>query len=89
MNCNLIFSLVAARQCPIPITPTSGQYYVERLGQRLWRRGPFQYGDIVRWVCDTGFTGNTNAVCRADSTWSKNTPTCTRTYTNTFLAYLK
>ncbi|XP_065180283.1 CUB and sushi domain-containing protein 3-like [Sycon ciliatum] len=65
------------RQCPIPVTPTSGQYYVERLGQRLWR-GPFQYGDIVRWVCDTGFTGNTDAVCRADSTWSKNTPTCTR-----------
>ncbi|XP_065179965.1 CUB and sushi domain-containing protein 1-like [Sycon ciliatum] len=65
------------RQCPIPGTPTSGQYYVERLGQSLWK-GPFQYADIVRWVCDTGFTGNTNAVCRADSTWSKNTPTCTR-----------
>ncbi|XP_065178199.1 CUB and sushi domain-containing protein 3-like isoform X2 [Sycon ciliatum] len=65
------------RQCPIPGTPTSGQYYVERLGQSLWK-GPFQYDDIVRWVCDTGFTGNTNAACRADSTWSKNTPTCTR-----------
>ncbi|XP_065178192.1 receptor-type tyrosine-protein phosphatase delta-like isoform X1 [Sycon ciliatum] len=65
------------RQCPIPVTPTSGQYYVERLGQRLWI-GPFQYADTVRWVCDTGFTGNTDALCQADSTWSKNTPTCTR-----------
>ncbi|XP_065178196.1 sushi, von Willebrand factor type A, EGF and pentraxin domain-containing protein 1-like [Sycon ciliatum] len=66
------------RQCPTPVTPTSGQYYVERQGRRLWRRGPFQYDDIVRWVCDTGFTGNTNAVCQANSTWSKNTPTCIR-----------
>ncbi|XP_065180409.1 CUB and sushi domain-containing protein 3-like [Sycon ciliatum] len=76
LNCNRCCDI--SRQCPGPGKPTSGQFNVERKGQQVGRGGPFQYGDRVRWVCDTGFTGNTNAACRADSTWSKNTPTCTR-----------
>ena len=87
----LLCSLLTARQCPTPGKPPSGLYFVYR--QRKYvQRGPFQYGDTVRWFCSKGFTGNTDAVCQANSTWSKNTPTCTRTYfqelTETYYRYV-
>ncbi|XP_066265897.1 P-selectin-like [Branchiostoma lanceolatum] len=41
--------------------------------------GGYSYWDVVRFTCDTGYyiVGARDITCRADATWSDNTPNCT------------
>ncbi|XP_065188769.1 sushi, von Willebrand factor type A, EGF and pentraxin domain-containing protein 1-like isoform X2 [Sycon ciliatum] len=63
--------------CPAPQLPVDGNYHIGGYGKGVSRL-PYQRGDVVTLVCNTGFIGSIDAVCQSDDTWSTLSPNCQR-----------
>ena len=67
------FTITAVSCGPAPPAPTNGYQTFS---------GGTHYDDTLTFHCNNGYTlsGSHTSTCQADTTWSSNTPTCTRMY---------